>query len=116
MAAMIGRSANTGIVLASKHLPINRAIGSTSSYRSRSLRCRCAASASYGLFVVSASPAAAEAVAVSGVDWICIDAQHGAVGYETLNQMLGTTSHTKAKRIVRVGGPQDRFGIQQALE
>jgi hypothetical protein len=30
------------------------------------------------------------------------------VGYETLNQMLGCTSAYPAKRIVRVGGPDDR--------
>jgi hypothetical protein len=133
--------------------------------------------ASYGIFVISASPVCAEAVAVSGVDWLCLDAQHGAVcdacnssataahlcfkhltpaelccicrqpaftrnlcsnqtllaaydcehptcvcqrvlpalvllamqvGYETLNQMLGCTAAYPAKRIVRVGGPDDR--------
>eukprot|EP00775_Hariotina_reticulata_P005762 gene5762-6002_t len=30
--------------------------------------------------------------------------------------MIGCTSRYKAKRIVRVGGPTDRFGIQQALD
>jgi hypothetical protein len=30
------------------------------------------------------------------------------VGYETLNQMLGCTAAYPAKRIVRVGGPDDR--------
>eukprot|EP00882_Tetradesmus_deserticola_P031594 GHRQ01035734.1.p1 GENE.GHRQ01035734.1~~GHRQ01035734.1.p1 ORF type:complete len:268 (+),score=93.02 GHRQ01035734.1:101-904(+) len=72
--------------------------------------------ASYGLFVISASPVCAEAVAAAGADWICLDAQHGAVGYETLNQMLGCTAAYPAKRIVRVGGPDDRYGIQQALD
>uniref|UniRef100_A0A383VZ87 HpcH/HpaI aldolase/citrate lyase domain-containing protein n=1 Tax=Tetradesmus obliquus TaxID=3088 RepID=A0A383VZ87_TETOB len=72
--------------------------------------------ASYGIFVISASPVCAEAVAVSGPDWLCLDAQHGAVGYETLNAMLGCTSAYPAKRIVRVGGPNDRYGIQQALD
>ncbi|KAF6255716.1 Pyruvate/Phosphoenolpyruvate kinase-like domain-containing protein [Scenedesmus sp. NREL 46B-D3] len=38
------------------------------------------------------------------------------VGYETLNQMLGCTAAYPAKRIVRVGGPDDRYGIQQALD
>jgi hypothetical protein len=32
------------------------------------------------------------------------------VGYETLNQMLGCTAAYPAKRIVRVGGPDDRCG------
>ena len=38
------------------------------------------AAASLGLFVCSGSPAIAEAMGHAGADWICIDAQHGAVG------------------------------------
>jgi 2-keto-3-deoxy-L-rhamnonate aldolase RhmA len=52
----------------------------------------------------------------SGLDWVCLDAQHGPVSYDVLGQMLAATATGKAKRIVRVGGPTDRFGIQQALE
>eukprot|EP00879_Flechtneria_rotunda_P033798 GHRR01037585.1.p1 GENE.GHRR01037585.1~~GHRR01037585.1.p1 ORF type:complete len:116 (+),score=27.66 GHRR01037585.1:285-632(+) len=70
----------------------------------------------FGIMVASASPAIAEAIAASGIDWICIDAQHGAVTYNVLHNMLAATSSHKAKRIVRVGGPTDRFGIQQALD
>ena len=72
--------------------------------------------AKYGLMCCSASPAIAEAVAAAGADWICLDAQHGAVTYDVLNSMLCATSSHKAKRIVRVGGPDDRYGMQQALE
>lgn len=72
--------------------------------------------AKFGLMCSSASPAIAEAVAAAGADWICLDAQHGAVTYDSLQQMLCATSSHKAKRIVRVGGPDDRYGIQQALE
>lgn len=43
--------------------------------------------ASYGIFVMSASPVCAEAVAVSGVDWLCLDAQHGAVRDAYLAQL-----------------------------
>jgi 2-keto-3-deoxy-L-rhamnonate aldolase RhmA len=70
----------------------------------------------YGLMCCSASPAVAEAVAAAGADWICIDAQHGAVDVNTLHHMLCATSSHKAKRIVRVGGPDDRYAMQQALE
>jgi 2-keto-3-deoxy-L-rhamnonate aldolase RhmA len=73
-------------------------------------------SAKYGLMCCSASPAVVEAVAAAGADWICLDAQHGAVSYDVLSNMLCSTSSHKAKRIVRVGGPDDRYGIQQALE
>lgn len=70
----------------------------------------------FGIMLASASPSICEAVAASGVDWLCIDAQHGAVTYDSLSNMLGCTSRYGAKRIVRVGGPTDRFGMQQALE
>lgn len=70
----------------------------------------------YGLMCCSASPAVVEAVAAAGADWICLDAQHGAVSYDVLGNMLCSTSSHTAKRIVRVGGPDDRYGIQQALE
>jgi len=72
--------------------------------------------AKYGLMCCSASPAIAEAIAAAGADWICLDAQHGAVTYDVLSNMLCATSSHKAKRIVRVGGPDDRYGMQQALE
>jgi 4-hydroxy-2-oxoheptanedioate aldolase len=64
----------------------------------------------------SGSPAIAEAVAASGVDWLCIDAQHGPITYDSLGNILAACSSHKAKVIVRVGGPSDKFGIQQALE
>jgi 4-hydroxy-2-oxoheptanedioate aldolase len=74
------------------------------------------ATANFGIMVASGSPAIAEAVAASGVDWLCIDAQHGAVTYEVLGNMLAACSSHGARVIVRVGGPSDRFGIQQALD
>ncbi|KAI8465997.1 MAG: Pyruvate/Phosphoenolpyruvate kinase-like domain-containing protein [Monoraphidium minutum] len=70
----------------------------------------------FGIFCCSASPAIAEALSVSGLDWICVDAQHGAVSYDVLAGMLAATDGGPAKRIVRVGGPDDRFGMQQALD
>ncbi|KAF8068167.1 rhmA [Scenedesmus sp. PABB004] len=70
----------------------------------------------YGIMVASGSPAIAEAVAASGVDWLCIDAQHGAVTYEVLGNMIAACSSHAVRVIVRVGGPNDRFGIQQALD
>ncbi len=74
------------------------------------------ASPQLGLFVVSGSFTAAEALSYSGLDWMCLDCQHGAVGYTELGHMLAATNASGVKRIVRVGGPQDQFGIQQALE
>lgn len=42
---------------------------------------------SYGLFVCSGSTEVTEAVAATGVDWMCLDAQHGAVPYDRLKFM-----------------------------
>ncbi len=68
----------------------------------------------YGVFVSSGSPAVAEVLANSGLDWICVDTQHAPVGPEALAHLLRATRGVKT--IVRVGGPDDRYGIQQALE
>lgn len=65
---------------------------------------------------MSESPTVAEALAYGGQDWLCIDCQHGVMGVDTLAQVLRATTATKTKRIVRVGGPTDRFGIQNALD
>jgi 2-keto-3-deoxy-L-rhamnonate aldolase RhmA len=74
------------------------------------------ADTNFGIMCASGSPAIAEAVAASGVDWLCIDAQHGPITYDSLGNILAACSSHKAKVIVRVGGPTDKFGIQQALE
>jgi 4-hydroxy-2-oxoheptanedioate aldolase len=69
-----------------------------------------------GLFVNSHSPTVAEQLAHSGYDWLLIDTQHGPMGYEKLSAMLCAVSSGDAKSMVRVGGYQDRAGIQQALD
>jgi 4-hydroxy-2-oxoheptanedioate aldolase len=69
-----------------------------------------------GLFVNSHSPTVAEQLAHSGYDWLLIDTQHGPMGYEKLSAMLAGVASGGAKSIVRVGGYDDRPGIQQALD
>ena len=69
-----------------------------------------------GLFVNSHSPTVAEQLAHSGYDWLLIDTQHGPMSNETLSTMLAGVSSGGAKSLVRVGGYQDRPGIQQALD
>jgi 4-hydroxy-2-oxoheptanedioate aldolase len=69
-----------------------------------------------GLFVNSHSPTVAEQLAHSGYDWLLIDTQHGPMNYEKLSAMLGAVGSGGAKSIVRVGGYDDRPGIQQALD
>src|ERR1700737_4109886 len=69
-----------------------------------------------GLFVNSHSPTVAEQLAHSGYDWLLVDTQHGPMGYEKLSTMLTAIAHGGAKSMVRVGGYNDRPGIQQALD
>jgi 4-hydroxy-2-oxoheptanedioate aldolase len=69
-----------------------------------------------GLFLNAHSPTVAEQLAHSGYDWLLVDTQHGPMGYEKLSAMLSGISNGGAKSIVRVGGYNDRPGIQQALD
>ena len=69
-----------------------------------------------GLFVNSHSPTVAEQLAHSGYDWLLVDTQHGPMNYEKLSAMLSGIANGGAKSLVRVGGYDDRPGIQQALD
>src|ERR1700735_3823983 len=69
-----------------------------------------------GLFLNSHSPTVAEQLAHSGYDWLLVDSQHGPMNYEKLSAMLSAISNGGAKSLVRVGGYNDRPGIQQALD
>ncbi len=69
-----------------------------------------------GLFLNAHSPTVAEQLAHSGYDWLLVDTQHGPMGYEKLSAMLAGVSGGGAKSMVRVGGYDDRPGIQQALD
>jgi len=69
-----------------------------------------------GLFLNSHSPTVAEQIAHSGYDWLLVDTQHGPMDHEKLSFMLCAIASGGAKSIVRVGGYDDRPGIQQALD
>src|SRR5205823_7641562 len=69
-----------------------------------------------GLFLNSHSPTVAEQLAHSGYDWLLVDSQHGPMGYGKLSAMLSGIANGGAKSLVRVGGYDDRAGIQQALD
>ena len=69
-----------------------------------------------GLFLNAHSPTVAEQLAHSGYDWLLVDTQHGPMGYENLSAMLSGIANGGAKSLVRVGGYDDRPGIQQALD
>src|SRR5437016_5454537 len=69
-----------------------------------------------GLFLNAHSPTVAEQLAHSGYDWLLVDTQHGPMNYEKLSAMLCGIANGGAKSMVRVGGYDDRPGIQQALD
>jgi 4-hydroxy-2-oxoheptanedioate aldolase len=69
-----------------------------------------------GLFLNAHSPTAAEQLSHSGYDWLLVDTQHGPMDEEKLSAMLCAISSGGAKSLVRVGGYDDRAGIQQALD
>ncbi|HEY1656838.1 MAG TPA: aldolase/citrate lyase family protein [Candidatus Sulfotelmatobacter sp.] len=69
-----------------------------------------------GLFLNSHSPTVAEQLAHSGYDWLLVDTQHGPMDHEKLSYTLCGIASGGAKSIVRVGGYDDRPGIQQALD
>ena len=69
-----------------------------------------------GLFLNAHSPTVAEQLAHSGYDWLLVDTQHGPMDHEKLSAMLSGIANGGAKSIVRVGGYDDRPGIQQALD
>src|SRR6201985_638034 len=69
-----------------------------------------------GLFLNAHSPTVAEQLAHSGYDWLLVDSQHGPMGYEKLSAMLSGIANGGAKSLVRVGGYDDRPGIQQSLD
>src|SRR5207248_9531006 len=69
-----------------------------------------------GLFLNAHSPTIAEQLAHSGYDWLLVDTQHGPMHYEKLSAMLCGIASGGAKSMVRVGGYDDRPGIQQALD
>src|SRR6187399_3378568 len=70
----------------------------------------------FGLFINSHSPTVVEQLAFSGYDWLLVDTQHGPMTYEKLSAMLSGISNGGAISMVRVGGYDDRPGIQQALD
>ncbi len=69
-----------------------------------------------GLFINSHSATVAGQLASSGYDWLLVDTQHGPMNHENLSGMLSAIENGGVKSMVRVGGYDDRPGIQQALD
>jgi 4-hydroxy-2-oxoheptanedioate aldolase len=58
--------------------------------------------ASIGGWCVIPSPFAAELMALAGFDWVCVDMQHGLVGYDALVPMLQVLNRLGTPAFVRV--------------
>jgi 4-hydroxy-2-oxoheptanedioate aldolase len=56
----------------------------------------------FGGWCLTGSPFAAEILASEGFDYVCLDAQHGLLGYETVLNCLYSMSRTEPTPIVRV--------------
>jgi 4-hydroxy-2-oxoheptanedioate aldolase len=61
------------------------------------------------------SPLVSEFLGVTGFDYVCIDCQHGLIGYDAMVPMLQSMARTGAMPVVRVPG-NDPYWIGQALD
>lgn len=69
-----------------------------------------------GVFLNSNSTTVAEQVSHLGFDWILIDGQHAPLSTQKLSKLLCAVASGGAKSMVRVASPDDRAGVQQALD
>lgn len=69
----------------------------------------------FGAWVLSSTPSAIEVLAAAGFDYICIDAQHGLLGYEEMRDLLLALKGTPPTPMVRVPS-NDFVAIGKALD
>lgn len=69
-----------------------------------------------GLFLNSNSTIVAEQLSQAAYDWLLVDTQHGPFDYQSLSNQISAINKGKAQSFVRVGGYDDRYGIQQSLD
>ena len=70
---------------------------------------------SVGGWCVIPSPFGAELMGMAGFDWVCLDMQHGLIGYDAMVPMLQTLSRTGTPALVRVPWNQPDH-IMKALD
>lgn len=63
----------------------------------------------YGGWITLACPAAAEVMALSGLDFLVIDTEHGAINIESVQAIIQAISATDCVPIVRLAGSQRMF-------
>lgn len=69
-----------------------------------------------GLFINSNSTVICEQLSLSCYDWLLVDTQHGPFDYQSLSNQVSAINKGSALSFVRVGGYNDRAGIQQSLD
>lgn len=70
----------------------------------------------FGVNLNLANSIVAEMIAYYGYDFIMVDTQHSAYNREKLAGMFQAIKLGGSKSFVRVEGPDDRYGIQQAFD
>ncbi|MFW0181958.1 HpcH/HpaI aldolase family protein [Rothia sp. CCM 9417] len=68
-----------------------------------------------GMWVCSGSPVAAEICAGSGMDWLLVDAEHGVVSLETVQELLQVAAAYPVQSVVRLPS-LDVVAIKQFLD
>lgn len=70
---------------------------------------------SLGVFQCVPSQGVSEILSASGVDWVLVDMEHGAIGIESASDMLSAIGRGGATPLVRVPS-NDRAAIKRALD
>lgn len=73
------------------------------------------AETAFGVWVMLSGPAGAEMLGTMGFDYVCIDCQHGLLGFEDMRDILLTLAGIETTPIVRVPS-NDASRIGQALD
>ena len=69
----------------------------------------------FGLWAGIPNSFTAEILGATGVDYVCVDQQHGLIGYEAVVPMFQAIGHAGSAPITRVLS-NDPFGIMKALD
>lgn len=68
-----------------------------------------------GGWVMSSSVMAAEILAQAGFDWVCVDAEHSPVDFQTVRNMFVAIERHGSEPFIRVSDSSE-FGIKQSLD
>jgi 4-hydroxy-2-oxoheptanedioate aldolase len=85
--------------------------------RNRSFRAKLEAQPTVGVVLQSASPLVANSMSAAGFDWLVIDPLHSPLSQtEAFAMQTAVGDGNPTPVFMRVGGPSDRSGIQQATD